>query len=161
VNTPAVTVSGTPTVTATVTNTTSNPVNSADVERLGRVPLQISNGCVGAGCQILIGFNKPGYRLVIENVNGYFALAAGTTEAPLMYVQNSSNSHGGRWTFVGKLGPTVSGQVLAGFNERVLVYFDSSDPAPVIVAFGNLAAANITITGYYENCAISGCPPIV
>src|SRR5262249_46625941 len=120
-----VNVVNTPTVTATVSNTSSNPVQAADVERLARIPLQITNACQGAGCQILIGFNKPGYRLVIENVTGYFALGAGTTEAPLLFLQNSNNSHGARWTFVGKLGPTVSGQVLAGFNERVLAYFDS------------------------------------
>ena len=160
-NTPAVTISGTPSVNATVSNTASNPVQGVNVEQLARIPLQITNGCQGSGCQILLGFNKPGYRLVIENVAGSFTLAAGTTEAPLMFLQNSDNSHGGRWTFAGTLGPTVSGQVMAGFNQRTLAYFDSSDGLPAIYAFGNVASAIITITGYYENCAVTGCPAIV
>ena len=164
VNTPSVnaTVVNTPNVSATVANTASNPVQSVDAEKLARIPFQILNGstCGSNPCQVLISLSKSGYRAVLETVTAFFELPAGTTEAPLLGVGTSNPSHNGQWTLVAKLGPTVSGQVMAGLNEKVLAYFDAADNSNFL-AYGNISSVLVTLTGYYENCAVTGCPPII
>ena len=154
-----VNVVNTPSVSATVSNTASNPVQSVDVEKLARIPFQFFNSCGGSGCQVLINLNKPGYRTVLENVSASFILPAGTTEAPMVVVDNSSR--GGRWALVAKLGPTVNGQIWAGLNEKLLAYFDATDNSSIFPLGNPGTPVLVTLTGYYENCAITGCPPIM
>jgi hypothetical protein len=63
-------------------------------------------------------------------------------------------------TVVGKLGPVTNlGGVFAAIDEDVLVYFDPTD-GPGVDSYGSQNAV-ITVTGYLENCAVTGCPAVV
>jgi len=154
-----VSVVNTPSVNATVSNTASNPVPSVDVEKLARIPFQYHTLACGQ-CELKFNLNKPGYRVVIEDISFGFILNPGATEAPLVFVVNVDPAHGGRWAAVGKLGPSINGHIFAGANEKVLAYFEDTDPVS-IQPVGNLLEYNTTLTGYYENCAVTGCPPIL
>jgi hypothetical protein len=162
-NTPAVTISGTPAVSANVSNTKANPLPSEDVEKLARVPyssLVSATSCSGSAlCGMYIGPVPTGYRLVVRHVSAQFQLPLGTTAPPLLDLYAYNANPKGHWLFVGKIGPTIGSTVYSAVNEDVLAYFDPID-GPGIDTFGAPGFREITVTGYLENCTITGCPPI-
>jgi hypothetical protein len=179
VNTPTVNVGNTPTVnigagsvaisntpTVTLSNTTTNPVPALDVERAARLPYQSfydMNVCSGiVPCGFTFASVPSGYRLVVQHISGAIYLTSGTTAAPTLSLANKGDNKGS-WEFAGKLGSTYAGAVYAAINEDVQAYFDPTDPQPQAILLGNLASGfdqTVTLSGYLENCAITGCPAI-
>jgi hypothetical protein len=164
VNTPSVSVSGS----VTVGNTAAQPVPGVDVERLARIPYQKVVAMASASCGVgSCGANisvpaVPGTRLVIEHVSAVVYLLSGTTAAPILQFYQSSNgvTHG-LWTFAGSNGAAVSGEVLSAINGNPKGYFASGGGLITVNVFGNintLDGADLTLTGYLENCAVTGCP---
>jgi len=95
---------------------------------------------------------------VVENVAGQFLLAPGATQAPMLYFETSVN-----WFSIpAALGQPNSGIPTAGLSQHVQFVNDISDFPPAIVAEGNYLNSTqfITMSGYLENCAVTGCPAI-
>jgi hypothetical protein len=161
-NSPAVTISGAPTV--TVGNTWANPVPGVDKERLARIPYSSAKGfnnCQNLPCGLYITAPPDGYRLVVQHVSAMFGLPSGSTVPPMVdlygYNQSGLVPHS---TVVAKIGPPTNlGGVFAAIDEDVLAYFDPAD-GPGVDSYGSPNAV-ITVSGYLENCSITGCPTVV
>ena len=158
-NTPSVTVANTPSVSIAGTPTVmvGNTVHLLDAERLARIPYQSTNftsgGCVS--CQLSFTAAPPGHRLVLQHISAQLqgstqlALSVGTGLIGFSYQPS--------WTFEGTLGTSNT----CGINQDLLAYFDPADGQPnVTVPGGGLLNGTVTLTGYLENCSITGCPAI-
>jgi hypothetical protein len=154
-----------------VTNTTANPAVTLDAEHATRIPYEstaigsfLGSNCGGGvvGCTFTWAPVPTGYRLVIENISATMVLGSGTPQ-PL-----------GTLTTTDPLGVGTSviftGIYIAGIgpnnsvvNQTVKFYVDGGQSAVAVIEanyktfIGQNAA---TITGYLENCAVTGCPPI-
>jgi hypothetical protein len=141
-----------------VVNTTANPVPNLDAEKHARIPYQsrLSVSCGVGMQQCAFAFNgaPSGYRLVVENVGGVFLLAAGATQAPMIYFQTSVN-----WFAIpSTIGQANSGFPTAGVSQAIHFVND----APTATVQGNFLGGSqtVTLSGYLENCAVTGCPAI-
>ena len=147
-----------------VANTATNPVNSVDVDRSSRIPYKSSSSFGGTptGCyigQFLCPFNSftpapVGYRLVVQNVSAQLVVGSGTP-VPFGYV----NSSGGQIaSFVG----TYAGDNFAVINQQITSYHNAGDTPYLLITadWYGLSAATVTLTGYLENCSVTGCPPV-
>jgi len=149
----------------TVLNTSANAVPNLDAERAARIPYASSvrvTNCSSSLCQIFFTAPPAGYRLVVENVAGVFKLLPGTTTQPLGVFYAGTFSHG-TWGFPMPIGPASGSDPVAGFNEKILGYVDPADGAPLFGPYGNFdpaASQTATLTGYLENCAVTGCPAV-
>jgi hypothetical protein len=149
-----------------VVNTTANPVPNLDTERNARIPYQ--HTAQSSSCSINCQFNMPavpaGYRLVAQNASAYVALTLGSANAPI----GSLGEVGGGFLIglTGALG-TNSGSApgsvtFAGVTQTVTAYFDAGQ-TPFLTVAASFAAGQMqfaTLTGYLENCSITGCPAI-
>jgi hypothetical protein len=147
-----------------VVNTTANPVPNLDTERNARIPYQSSQSfsAFSAGLQHLqAGFTgvPAGYRLVAQNVSATLTMEAAAA-APVGILQASATSLS--LTLPGSAG-SVNGSVRqGGFCTQILAYYDAgSTPSMLAIAdFPSGAFQFATLTGYLENCSITGCPAI-
>ena len=149
--------------------TGSPTVQNRDVEKLGRIPFQSFRAinCPGATCSntYLVSTSglSAGRRLVIQHVSALFNSPMGSASAPFMDLYDYNTTPKGHWYFVGRPGPTFgSSPVKIDFtvNEDVLAYFDAGQAPGIDVDFAPGASGNVTVTGYLENCTITGCPAI-
>jgi hypothetical protein len=151
-----------------VMNTTSAPAITVDAEKLARIPYQSkassSNCAAGVGtCQLSFTPAPAGYRLVAQHITAFYWLAPGTTQPPFLYLEDASLN-----TLAAAPATIVSGYdgaiVMAVLNQDIQMFFDSSDGGLVSVNSGNFAGPGfpetVTLTGYLENCSITGCPAI-
>lgn len=150
-----------------VVNTSTNPVQSADVEKLARIPYQSTyrtTTCVNVtNCFFQFTAAPPGYRLVVENISGIFELANNTT-APVTGLFEGSNFLN-TFGFTSTNGQIFNGTVMSGVNQPTRMVFDSSEGNPVAFVYGDYPSIQglpsfITLSGYLENCSITGCPTI-
>ena len=154
-----------------VVNTTSAPAINLSADTMTRIPYQstVISQCTGSQPQncAFSGFTAcpSGYRLVIQNVSGFFNLQSGST--PLAgYMEDFDFAHGIQ-TFTGLNAPIggtgFNGESFAGLNQNVLSFFDAGQ-FPFVVIYGAFQGAGfnngITLSGYLENCSVVGCPPI-
>ena len=148
-----------------VANTSANPVPNLDTERAARIPYQsfvTVTTCSGLNWSYFSFTDAPsGYRLVVENVSGYFYVVSGTTVPPVGRLINSGALKG-VWGIPGALG-TNFGATHAGLNGNITAYFNPGD-GPALGVMVNMAASpyeqTATLSGYLENCAVTGCPAI-
>jgi hypothetical protein len=148
------------------TNTTANPVQGADVEKLARIPYQshlTKTGCSGSSFCLFSYFTQPptGYRLVVENISALLANAAGTTVPPLGSLNASNIEIGFSANNLG--GKDFAGNVYAALNVSTKIYFDPSDGpiyASILGDWPSGVQQTMTVTGYLENCSITGCPAV-
>jgi hypothetical protein len=147
----------------TVMNTTSQPALGADVEKLARVPFQ--SEATGAVCLIdtcTYDFNKlvpAGSRLVIENLSGHFQTPSSSPVTGVSGDLVTGGTHG-VLHFSAPLGDSLFSSRHAAFSMLARGYIDASD-GPIfasVSAFWN--TGSLTLTGYLENCSITGCPAI-
>jgi hypothetical protein len=147
-----------------VANTTANPVNSVDADRATRIPYQSSSsfGGTATGCYVgpfLCPFNSftpvpAGYRLVIQNVSAQLVVGSGKP-VPFGFV----NSSGGQIvSFVG----TYAEDNFAVINQQITSYHNAGDTPYLIITadWYGLSSATVTLSGYLENCSVTGCPPV-
>lgn len=148
-------------------NVRSQPVQGADAERLARVPYQsfsTNSGCVGvaANCTFIFTPAPSGYRLIVENISGWFQLSASAVAPPVVLLKDASLNAG--LGFTGALGQSLGGSVLAAFNQPTRAYFDPADGSIFASVTGSFPAISspqrMTLTGYLENCSVTGCPRI-
>lgn len=142
-----------------VSNTTANPVPAFTA---GRVAYQSSRnvGCTDVNaCFATFDPAPSGYRLVAENLSGEFAVA-NPPGTPARIVLQSGGIGTPLFSGIASLGSVFSGQTEAAFNMNIKAYA-SAGASPLLSITGYLALQdplNVTLSGYLENCAITGCP---
>jgi len=150
-----------------VVNGTSNPVQSADVEKLARIPYQSSyrtTTCTGlTNCFFSFTAAPSGYRLVVTNISGLFELSNSATAPPTGLIEGSSFLN--VFAFTAANGQIFNGTVMAGINVPVRMVFDTDEGNPVAFVYGLYPSITglpsvMTLSGYLENCTITGCPTI-
>lgn len=159
-----------------VMNTSSAPVIGVDAEKLARIPYQETIGTTSStqgtspgdyfcpntnSCQMYFIPPPTGYRLVIQHVSAFYWENSGTSQPPLFYLDLGLNEvFALPATFVQSYDPPI---VMAVMNQDVLAYVDAGTGMTGISA-GSFPGAGfpetVTLTGYLENCSITGCPAI-
>lgn len=147
-----------------VMNTSSAPVIGVDAEKLARIPyesIQYSNTCNGStGCYMQFTSPPAGYRLVVQHVSGYFWQAPGTTLPAGFYLD--VGIAGTVYVPSQLIQSTNGGVVFSMANQDALAYIDAGSGISGW-AIGNWLSGqpvNVAVTGYLENCSITGCPAI-
>jgi hypothetical protein len=151
----------------TVVNTSSQPVPGSDVERLARIPYESTAdgancpapGNVGA-CFYTFAAVPAGYRLVVENLSGYFQISPAATAPVEGYIENSAFRV--KNSFAAPLGQVdLGGHIQAAFNNPTRFYVDPNEGV-FAVASANWSNGNseMVMSGYLENCSITGCPAV-
>jgi len=154
-----------------VVNTTANPVPNLDAERIARIPYESTQTPQGncpnsnaiQACNFAFTPPPTGYRLVVENVSGWIVLANGTTLPPIAILTDVDNSVGRTtiWSYPGTLVQGSGTAILASFNQPAHAVIDAGDGGPELAVNANWEGGTVqymTLTGYLENCAITGCP---
>ncbi len=135
-----------------VTNTTANPVPALDTERNARVPYQSFQNvsCTAIGCVFQFSPAPANYRLVVENINATFQMSSSAVAPPFLFMSG--------YSFTGVIG----GNALGSINQNFVAYFDPSDGGPHATVEASLVPSvnSAVLTGYLENCAVTGCPAI-
>jgi len=149
--------------------TGSPTVQNRDVERLARIPFQSYRtiNCPNTTCSntYLVSTSglSSGQRLVIQHVSALFNSPVGQASAPFMDLYDYNNTPKGHWYLVGRPGPTFGSSPIKmdyTVNEDLLAYFDAGQAPGIDVDFAPGASGNLTVTGYVENCSITGCPAL-
>jgi hypothetical protein len=142
-----------------VVNTTSNPVPNLDTERIARRPYQSNSTqtCTTNPCEFGFTPVPVGYRLVTQNFAGNFSLLSGSTSLYAYMTDSFSLAMG----LPGAVGPLTAGAVPAGFNQQLTTYFEAGR-FPLVLVYGNFNSGtqSVALTGYLENCSVTGCPAI-
>ena len=151
----------------TVMNTNANSVPNLDTEKLARIPYQSTyrtTTCVNVtNCFFSFTPAPSGYRLVVENISGIFELSNAATAPVTGLIEGSNflNTFG----FTSTNGQIFNGTIMSGVNQSTRMVFDSSEGNPVAFVYGDYPSIQglpsfITLSGYLENCSITGCPTI-
>lgn len=150
-----------------VVNTSANPVPNSDTERMARIPYQSTyrtTVCTNVtNCFFQFTPAPSGYRLVVEHISGIFELAGNATAPATGLIEGSNflNTFG----FTSTNGQIFNGTIMSGLNQPAHMVFDSSEGAPVAFVYGDYPSITglpsfITLSGYLENCSVTGCPTI-
>jgi hypothetical protein len=140
---------------------------SVDAEKLARIPYQSSyrtTTCTNlTNCFFSFTAAPPGYRLVVENLSGLFELSNTATAPPTGLVEGSTFQN--VFAFTATNGQIFNGTVMAGINIPVRMVFDPNEGNPVSFVWGLYPPiqglpSTMTLSGYLENCTITGCPTI-
>jgi len=146
----------------TVFNTSSNPVQGVDVEKLARIPYQSNSaagGCAGNTCLYVFSAAPAGFRLVAEYLSGKL-LASTSSVTGAVVGEIDDNTLTATVYFEGPLGETQNAFSQAIVSQPIKMYVDSSHGAPFAVVASKWNIGNLTLTGYLENCSITACPAI-
>ncbi len=148
----------------TVYNTTSQPAIGMSADKATRIPYQsniIVNTCSGLQNCAFSGFSAvpAGYRLVVENVSGFFNLQMNST--PISgYLENFHLPNQNLWGLSAPIGGTgFNGESFAGLNQTVTAVFDAGE-TPFVVIYGNFLNGfpqDVNVAGHLENCSVVTC----
>jgi hypothetical protein len=150
-----------------VVNTNTQPVPGVDVEKLARIPYESTataancpNPGVSGACFFTFAAVPTGYRLVVENLAGYFQISPGATADPVGYLENSAFRVKGAFTAPrGQL--DLGGHTQAAFSYATRYYVDASENIfAVVSALWSNGNSEMILSGYVENCSITGCPAV-
>jgi len=149
-----------------VVNTASNPVPNLDTERNGRILYEatlVQPSCpAGYGCVFEFAVVPSGYRLHAENFNANVYSAQGATAPPAAILLDNTTTH--QFFLSGVLGPALgqSSWLGSGLNQRITAYFNAG-VQPMVQLYADWATGlpqAVTLTGYLEDCAVTGCPAV-
>jgi len=150
-----------------VMNTSSAPAIGVDAEKQARIPYQSSyrtTTCTGlTNCFFSFTAAPNGYRLVVENLSGLFEINNAATAPPTGLLEGSSFLN--VFAFTAANGQIFNGTIMSGINIPVKMVFDPQEGNPVAFVYGNYPSitglpSTMTLSGYLENCSITGCPTI-
>jgi hypothetical protein len=150
-----------------VMNTSAAPAVGVDAEKLARIPYQSSyrtTTCTGVtNCFFQFTAAPAGYRLVVEQVSGLFEISNTATAPPTGLIEGSNFLN--VFAFTAANGQIFNGTIMSGINIPVKMLFDNSEGSPVAFVYGNYPSitglpSEMTLSGYLENCSITGCPAI-
>ena len=157
-----------------VMNTTSNPAITSDADRSTRIPYQSRSSfsllTFGPGPQRiqLFGFAvvPTGYRLILTNVSiDVFAGSGNPVPAAEIATVFSLNTPFPAVTgvYTGS-SPAAGGHAI--INQEIIRYVGGGD-SPEVNLYADFATIptghwdTLVLTGYLEDCAVTGCPAIV
>lgn len=147
-----------------VVNTKSSPANALDVERASRIPYESTQQSIGYPQETTTFPAAPsGFRLVIQHISCTFLMNSGSTQLPSITLYTNDGTSTGRASFIGQVGG-IGSQTFGALNADLLSYWDSSNGQPLVVANGDFYPSVInwvTLSGYLENCSLTGCPAVV
>jgi len=140
-----------------VVNTTANPVPVFNTGHAAYQSSRTINSCGGPQCVAFFDAAPAGYRLVIENVSGEVSVLGTATKPPVITLGIGGTAFFG---VSGTLGPLTGGASQAVLNQSIKAYAASGvQPGVTLNADFILdSAAQVTLSGYLENCAVTGCP---
>ncbi len=150
-----------------VTNTTSAPAITLSADNATRIPYQSNqmlNTCSGLQNCAFPSFTAvpAGYRLVVENVSGFFNLST-ASPAVAGYLENFHLPNQNLWGLNAPIGGTgFNGESFAGLNQNVKAVFDTGE-FPFVVIYANFLSGfnqSVNVSGYLENCSVVGCPAV-
>lgn len=150
-----------------VMNTTSAPAITLSADKATRIPYQsdiIGSTCGGLQNCPFSGFTAvpAGYRLVVENVSGFFNLST-ASPAVAGYLENFHLPNQNLWGLNAPIGGTgFNGESFAGLNQNVTAFFDAGE-SPFVVIYANFMSGSnqsVNVSGYLENCSVVGCPAV-
>ena len=153
----------------TVYNTNSQPVEGADVEKQARIPYVSSvaaSNCTsnnGPGvCFFSFAPPPAGYRIVVENIAGYFQISPGTTLPVVGYIEDGNPSFRIYTAFTAPVGSLdAGGHTQAAFNNPAKFHLDTGDSIFAVVSTNwSNGSSTMALEGYLESCAITGCPAV-
>ena len=152
-----------------VSNSAAAPVPVADVARQARIPYMSSvyhNDCAAGHNACFFQFATPpaGTRLVAENLSGYFMIDPGAAEPVTGYIETGAPSFQLFAAFIAPLGGHDVGNLqLAAFNQPTRFYVDAGQAVFSFVTSTWVTGGpgTVVLSGYLENCAVTGCPPVV
>ncbi len=141
-----------------VVNTTSNPVPMFDA--LGITPYQsTSNKQCGPGvasCNFVFTPAPSGTRIVITHVTSGFMLSSSAAPVGILTVGTRYWAVGGIASIQGPNG------YIGGLNQELRAYAGQASAISLnVVADWSTPVQEVTVVGYVEQCAITGCPAIV
>ena len=148
-------------------DSSSQPVQTVDVEKLARIPYQSSyrtTTCTGVtNCFFSFTAAPSGYRLVVENLSGLFELSSAATAPVTGLIEGSSFLN--VFAFTSTNGQIFNGTIMSGINIPVRMVFDPTEGNPVAFVYGNYPSitglpSTMTLSGYLEKCSVTGCPTI-
>ena len=148
-------------------DSSSQPVQTVDVEKLARIPYQSSyrtTTCTGVtNCFFSFTAAPQGYRLVVENLSGLFELNNAATAPVTGLIEGSSFLN--VFAFTSTNGQIFNGTIMSGINIPVRMVFDTTEGNPVAFVYGNYPSitglpSTMTLSGYLEKCSVTGCPTI-
>lgn len=146
-----------------VTNTTSNPAVTLDADASTRLPYQsyqTVNTGGGGDEQLNASFPEvpAGYRLVIQNINSGFYIVD-KTFTPNGYVTTTFAPDKTFPQFMGSV-EDFGTFAFSIIDSSVTRYVGPGDTPSVYIQayFYPSQTFPITVTGYLENCAVTGCP---
>lgn len=149
-----------------VANTTTNPAVTSDADRSTRLPYQsfvsFTPSSSGVSPQSVSTATVPaGYRLVIQNVSANISIQTANPVPSACISSNFSPS----LAFPCFTGTFIGSVVDEGiFNQQVTRYIGPGD-TPIVTFLGDFystcaGCSSVTVTGYLENCSVTGCPAI-
>jgi hypothetical protein len=150
-----------------VMNTSGAPAIGVDAEKLARIPYQSSyrtTSCTGVtNCFFQFTAAPTGYRLVVEQVSGLFEISNTATAPPTGLIEGSNFLN--VFAFTSANGQIYNGTIMSGINIPVKMLFDNSEGSPVAFVYADYPSitglpSTMTLSGYLENCSITGCPTI-
>ncbi len=148
-----------------VTNTTANPAITWDADHATRVPYQSRQtwtiAAKGSTDAIFQTATVPsGFRLVITNVS-FDALAESGNPVPFATISSAFAPEVSFPSFTGVYTGSSQGHAIG--NQTLIRYLGPGDSPVVAVNYDAAVtppgALNVgTVTGYLENCSVTGCP---
>lgn len=144
-------------------NTTANPAVTVDADKSTRLPYQSTKQFMWTSplpgiVEMLFTPVPAGHRLVTTNVSAFLWISSGT---PYGSIFTSFNKTQGFPSFTGVYDGNGSGVI----NQMVTRYVGAGD-TPLVFFYANYAVTGlgtintVTLTGYLEDCAVTGCPAI-
>ena len=152
-----------------VMNTPASSVPNLDTEKLARVPYEstvTATGCPAPGqvgaCFFFFSGPPAGYRLVAENLSGYFQVSPGATAALAGYVETNGPAFKIKTGFTAPIGQIEQGgHAQAAFDNPTRFYIDNLEGVfAVASSTWSNGTSTMVLSGYLENCTITGCPAV-
>jgi hypothetical protein len=151
----------------TVMNTSANSVPNLDTEKLARIPYEstaTASNCPGGGGvgACFFNFSSPpsGYRVVVENVSGYFQISPAANADLVGYIENNSFRIKAGFT-APRAQVDLGGHIQCAFDNPTRFYIDSGEGVfAVASANWSNGSSSMVVSGYMENCSITGCPAV-
>jgi biopolymer transport protein ExbD len=154
-----------------VANTTANPAVTLDADKATRIPYQSSSQgvdaitggpCNGVDANCVFGLitAPSGYRLVVENISAYLYVSSGNPAPSGVMLSGAASTLQGATFFYGSyLGSNFQAAII---NQSVKRYVNAGDGQYLFITadFRHDYNHYATVTGYLEDCAVTGCPPI-
>jgi hypothetical protein len=140
-----------------ITNTTANPVPVFNADHKAYQSLADVNSCGDNTCTWTFQAVPAGYRLVAENLSGNMLVPSSATKPPVATLGMNSSVYGIPGT-IGAPFTEVTGTNMAVINGNFKAYANAGT-SPYLTITANWGSnAEVTLTGYLENCAVTGCP---